>query len=499
MLNNKDLYIYKEIVPITDEQSKLAIGVSINRYEIKKYIDVQNLTETDCYIVDCTQRIVIPNETIYNPAPTPLSPENQYNNYPALLTNQITINSSNDEIANYYLLQYSPKTLNTTVMTDSSMSDSSGLSYSQQHTSGSTISQTNSYGISGNIGTFGEDLTSGFSASFDHSNTVSKENSNTSGKTTSQDVQKANSDSMSMKDWGSYAIIDGNNQTPTWVWGQEYPWNVLQFKTIDSNGNVILPNWIKQRLFDGTQLYPPTQLSLFGIDFVSKASWLVQMYNRVTASNLVFTHTINYCTASHMMSGTPPNGTVTATMTKLSAPITFNSSPLDLAQLALDAISNSAATGFIESHFTVVPSTNSFFEIVSRSNNLLVRGRGFSKTMFADFTANTVSLDVYFKITDNDVYTLFLKCWKTADANCILTITINGDSNNTIVKNVNDLEFNGGEDNMVAVILRNRNYTAADYYDYLQFGMNHISIVITSDPKDINGNKGFQLRTLAIG
>jgi hypothetical protein len=305
---------------------------------------------------------------------------------------------------------------------------------------------------------------------------------------------------MSIKDWGSYAIIDNQNQTPTWIWGQEYPWNIIQFNYADSaSGNVVLPVWVQQRLCDGTQIYPPTQLSLFGIDFTSKASWRVQMSNIVTSSNIIFTHTINYCTASHMISGTAPNCVVNATINKLYTPVVFQSIPLDLAQLALDSISNSAATGFTESQFTVPPTTNTYFEIVSRSNNLLVRGTGFTPSMLVDFTASKVSLDVYFKITDNDVYTLFLKCWKTQEANCILTFTINGDNNNAIIKNVNDAEFNGGEENMVSINLRNNDYTSAEYYDYLQFGLNHINISITSDPNNTTDSKGFQLRTLAIG
>ena len=32
---------------------------------------------------------------------------------------------------------------------------------------------------------------------------------------------------MSVKDWGSYATINPVYLYPTWVFGQEYPWNAI--------------------------------------------------------------------------------------------------------------------------------------------------------------------------------------------------------------------------------------------------------------------------------
>lgn len=186
MLNKKDLYIHKEVIPIeytppstSDDPnpSSVQIGTSINKYEVRKYIDIQNLQEIDCYIVNCTQRIIIPNQNLQNI----LDPQKStaYEKYPALLTNKIDVTTPDegDTIANYYLLQYTPKTLNANVTTDISASDSNGASYSQQHTSGSTVSQTNSYGGSVNLGFAGDVPQGGISANMDSSHTVSQENS----------------------------------------------------------------------------------------------------------------------------------------------------------------------------------------------------------------------------------------------------------------------------------------------------------------------------------
>ena len=224
MINQKDLYIHKEIVPII--QNGLQIGTSINQYEITKYVEVKNLQETEGYIVTCSQRIIIPNQNIYSPKPEPV---NGFENYPALLTNAISITpGTGTSVTTQYLIKYNPKTLNTTIMSDTSASDSSGTSFSQQHTTGSSTSQTNSYGSSANIGFFGDALVGGVSMSSEHSDTTSQSNSEGIDKGTNHGKSLTNSDSMSMKDWGSYAMIDINNQTPTWVWGQEYPWNIIQ-------------------------------------------------------------------------------------------------------------------------------------------------------------------------------------------------------------------------------------------------------------------------------
>lgn len=496
MINAKDLYTYNAIVPIiTDNDNQ--IGVSINQYEVKKYTDLKNLCETNSYVVTCTQRIIIPNKNVYNLAPEPVY---AFDDYPALLTNKISIAQSTNSgtISKQYLLKYTPKTLNTTIMSDVSASTTAGTSFSQQHTTGSSTSQTNSYGASVNIGFFGETPTGGVSANYEYSGTKGYSSSDGTDRGANYGNTAADSESMSIKDWGSYAVIDNASQTPTWIWGQEYPWNVIQFRNTSGKDNhILLPDYVVKRLYIDQQISPPSQLSLFCIDFTSKASWYIQMSNDVGAS-ITLQHTLNYLTASHGLD----NNKLFASMRVVLSDTQFSSDVLDLPLLALDPISSNefpktSVTGFLQSKFTVVPAPGKTFEIVSGANNLLCRGQGFIKPMFTDFSGadKTASLDVFFKILDSDFdYILFLKCWKTTTINCIIKITINGEQ---IEKNVTSLESEGGENNLISINLRNKNYASAEYHDFLKLGLNTIKIEIT--PEGNSSGAGFFLRTLAIG
>jgi hypothetical protein len=105
-------------------------------------------------------------------------------------------------------------------------------------------------------------------------------------------------------------------------------------------------------------------------------------------------------------------------------------------------------------------------------------------------------MTLLFKITDavND-YTLFLKHWKTSAMGVTLTITVNGNTANQLVKTVNSYEAEGGENNLLSIVLRNQNYASIDYSDYLTPGLNSIEIAIT--PNDGKA-AGYALRAVSL-
>ncbi len=224
LLRKKDLYTHREV-------KSIGYGTSVLTYEVQQYKDVRNLTEVTGYLVTCTQRLIIPNSNAYVVTP---QVETQYNNYPALLTNEIDLDfGQTGETADPCLLSYSPKTLNTAIITDTNDSTSSSSSRSENHTAGSSIAQSNSYSASISVG---DSMMGGPSESVSitagRSNTHSTDQSLNTGQTSDSGNNFSDSNSMSIKDWGSYAILDSSSQQKiTWVWGQEYPWNVAKFKS----------------------------------------------------------------------------------------------------------------------------------------------------------------------------------------------------------------------------------------------------------------------------
>ncbi len=109
MIRKKDLHTFYEVEDIMI--NSVNIGTTIISYEVRQYIDVRNLKESRAYQVLCTQRIVIPNGTEFSLMP---QTDNAYNNYPVLLENKVSLNCGN---AGLILQSYSPKTMNTAVVT----------------------------------------------------------------------------------------------------------------------------------------------------------------------------------------------------------------------------------------------------------------------------------------------------------------------------------------------------------------------------------------------
>jgi hypothetical protein len=529
MLNLNDLYTFHTSQPLIyinpSTNIKTTLGTTIISYEIRQYRNLKNLSEAIAYKVKCTQRVVIPNANPYVPGSSYVT---KFLNYPVAVTNKITFPNSSLE-----LVSYSPRTLNSSVVTSVSNSSesNSGTSSSatMQHTSGSTTSQSNSFGASASVGFFGDALTGGMSADYDHSWSSEHSKSNSlgsqAGKDASSSNQSSSNDSMSIKDWACYSSIDSTDHSPTWVWGQEYPWNIIQYRNDDNTDNIVLPNFVKPLLYDqgSQQLLPPSELSQFGVDFTMKAVWVLasDIFTPVSVS-----HMMSCYTASHQLTGEE----LVAQINELKH-FTYTTPPLDLCVYGLDPIfsdglASSAVVGFILRRFIVKPtpavlSQGSItkpvhFKIISTVNNLLIQDTteygnlavedadaGFTSSetaLSAKFTSNCLSLkmSLSFKIIDEiDNFRLYLKHWKTDAVDVMLTIVINNDEDNMIIKLVNAQEAEGGEKNLLSISLRNLDYSSVDYHDYLKLGLNTIDITITP-AKGVSDNCGYQLRAISI-
>lgn len=509
MMNLKDLNTYYEIVPLQDSSNTI-FGLAIISYEIKRYRDLRNLVETFAYQVLCTHRIIIPNSTSYTPATS----SSRFTNYPAIVMNKLVCSQSSpsSEIVSYF-----PRTLNASVQTSVSTAASTSSSATIQHTSGSSSSESNSFSASASLGLLGDGPTGDLSGGSDHTWGTERSKSLSTGRDAGNERQLGVSDSMSIKDWACNTYL-GTDGSLMWIWGQEYPWDVIRYGVVNNT----LPAFIQSLLYDGAQLLPPSQLSQFGLDFTMKVSWTVQP----AGMPVTFTHTVNYYTATHQLDGS-------ALTASINGPQQFtyiSPSTLDVCTYGLDPITNEGQTrvaiiGFVPRQFLVPPVpaqvnggqiTNPVpFKILSSSNTLLIQdttpyanlttadsGAGFTPSETAltvTFTQNCTSLtmSLSFKLVDTvNSYKLLMKHWKTDSQGVMVTITINGDSSNSIVKYVDALEAEGGESNLLSISLRDLSYGSADYHDYLNLGFN--SILITFTPLGSLSNCGYQIRAISI-
>jgi Rieske Fe-S protein len=500
MLRTADLYTYHERLMLVGPSG--VVGQVINDYDIRAYTDVRNLGVTHGYIISLSQRIIIPAAL----APTSASPSSGYVNYPALLINTIVPNvDTKDDIE---LIDYAPITVNAAVDTSINSAVSASTSDSRQYTTGSSTSVTNTYDVSVNLSKM-----SGVSGGFSHAQTNTVENSRTAGTDVGADRQGGSSDAMSVKEWGSYLAIDVIQQAPTWTWTQEYPWNVFLYQDRDAIQNVTLPPFVLNRLFltppttdppgSAATAAPPSSLSLTGLNFVSKARW---RFVPQTADAISFTHTLSYTTASHTITTNGTSATLTPVSLTLSpaGPTTIST----LAVYALDAVGRVSSAGallsFAPSQFDAPPQAGASFSVKSAANDLLAEGTGFTfplgadPVFQADVTTQSATLTVKFKIADtNQDYTLYLKHWKTTSTGCTLSITINEES--PIARHVDAAESGGGSDNVLSIYLRNLDYTSPEFYDYLQMGLNVITITATSEDVTNKATCIYALRSLGIG
>lgn len=497
------------------------IGKLTSNFEVQNYEDLQlnNINviiqpKTRKYILTCTQTIQISNTNSININPE--SDSGQFVDYPVLLQPFITFEESAG--VNINLLDYSPKTVNTKVQQSGTIGRTNGesSSVSRSSTVGSSTSQTNSFDTSVSVG-YTAGLNGGANASttvsYGHSETTTNERSQTSGNesSASRSSETSGSSSMSIKDWGAFALINPNTKmaSASWVFGQEFPWDALEcrkFKNsnILQDGNKVqieIPKEMKVRLYDGDFLYPPSHLSMFGVNFITKTSWLIEL-DSSAADNLIVNQKITYYLASHTLQKSDNGYEVVVTMDQ--EPLNIQTkeydsgikSNLDLQVMSLNAISrssNTAIIGFIKKNFITAPELNQKFRIQSEATNLYIvdstlnnnNSNFFINNQYglgARFTTGSDSplkMSLFYKIIDvNSDYKLYIKHWKNTKVGVYLKFIINGDLENPIVKYVDSLEAEGGEQNLLILSLRNSDFASVDYHDYLQLGLNSIDIEI---------------------
>jgi hypothetical protein len=528
MFTRTDPYSFTKYTPLFAGSAQ--VGTLKAEYRVTHYDDLQ-LAGADAvdqpanrmYLVHCTQRIVVWNQTADDVSPT--KDDSHYCNYPAIINALMELQADGADVA---LVDYSPQTVNTKIESAGTQGNTTGATQSSSTSStvGSSTAETNSYGTSVSAGAGPEGLTGSVSANFEHSSTYTTEHSHTVGDEASRSMSQeaTSSASMSMKDWGAYATVNPLTQTPAWTFGQEFPWDAVSCRKIDPAGQpnpggqvpLAIPAAMLARLSDGDVLWPPSHLSMFGVNFIMRSVWRVTVPNTVT-DTITVDHLINYYSASHELEAGP---TVRVFLDPQPAILQSDSgeisAAIDLPLMALDPIGlteRAAVVGFIPKKFTVAPDQGPL-KILSTANDLLIvdtsdyagkaAGAKFAASegsLAATFSGSDqeLQLTVYFKIRDsiND-YSFFLKHWKGTAGALSLGLTINGNTNAALTRRVDDLEGEGGDNNLSSIELRNQNFATIDYHDYLQLGLNAIVISISPAPDAAGGQAEYHLRALSI-
>lgn len=518
------------------------VGQLIVDFHVVDYDNVQvqdfssiNKPNNRKFLLHCTQRIII--STNNNPLLTaPTDDIDSYENYLAFIDNSLTVkDSNNNNEIDIQLLDYSPKTINTQIQRSDTSDTSSGTSSSNSRstTSGSSMSDTNSFGTSVSLSSHASLMDAGISSNTtvnqEHSSTVTNEHSITSGSEVSNNKNQSLSESasMSIKDWGAFAYLEQNSDAKIgWIFAQQYPWDAIRCrKTVQdsqSNGKVqlIIPNEMLANLYDGESLLPPSELSLFGVNFVSKSLYLISFDNDSESINI--NHSVLLYTASHQLITNKQVAVYIAPQ----CVDTFTDDPtsINLPIMSLDVLGlpdKQAIVGFSPNKFIKAPSPMnsgkvSVFKISSASNTLYIKdttdyksitdnGAGFTASQtrltasFSELGTN-LSFTLYFKVVDTgNYYNLYLKHWITQGSKGIkLTLTINEDSENAIVKYVDAEEAVGAEKNLLTIALRDLDYASIDYHDYLQLGLNSIKVTIEPIDGQYSVNCGYEIRAISI-
>lgn len=540
MFKRTDPYSFSRFIPLTNGTSTDSIGTLTCEYQVTHYDDIQlngsasaQKKSTIKFLLHCTQKINIFNSDGMNLSPS--KNLGSYNNYPVLINCLADLITDTD--TSFELLDYSPQTVNTKVQSSGVNGTTAGQTsgFSSSSTVGSSTSQTNSYGATVS--------TESASVNYEHSSTKTEESSQTTGHETSnsRSADASTSATMSVKDWGAYALVNAATKNPSWSFGQEYPWDCIECRRTDGTTNpnnsnqslIILPSAMSTRLYDGVSLYPPSQLSMFGFNFIMKATWLVTV-NDGDTGDVTIEHTLNFFTGSHGLSpdSAPTiNSIVSAYMDQNPTILTTSdpaglSTTLNLPMMAIDPLGTrkvNAIVGFIPNKFFTPPvaATASVaaipFSIISTANNLLIldttqysapsaadAGAGFVATETAlsgNFTTNCTSLQItiFAKVVDTvDDYVLFIKHWKASSGGVVLTLVINGDTANPIKKYVDEIMTEGGGKNLLSIALRNQDYASIDYHDYLQLGLNSIQVTIEPINAADFADSTYQIRAISI-
>ncbi len=491
----RNYYTFENDLSLTNDASGVRFGRSITQYEIRRRRDVKNLDSIMGYVLMMKQRIIIPSTTNYQPG---TRSQSSYKNYPAILSNKVTLKANNG--ADILLQEMFPRTLNSQVSTSTTVGNSTGTSTTQQNTSGSSDTNVNTFGIGISGGMFGELPFVSLSSEYSHSWQNTKMHSQIQGSSLSENHSSGAASTMSIKDWSSYGYLDNKGINPTWLWGQSYPWDVIQYNQTKNGTTINLPDFVQSRLLSDDLVLPPSQLSLFGLDFIMTAGWIINFPKGMSEDETI---TILHTTQSFIASHEKDGDSISATLQSSSAAnqSQYSSGTLSLSKYALDPImsagsDNGAAIGFKANPFTYPPHSGSIFKILSLANNLQVTGMGFEADMTTDFS-KPANLTVTFKITDTSVsYSLLFMHWIGKNSsNCEINYTINGKWTGVLL--VSSIEGEGGQNNISAIDLRNTDFTSINFHDYLIQGTNTIKLKIV--PTDASISNKYTLFALAVG
>lgn len=490
-----NFYTARETVQLANAQN-VPFGQSLMTYQVQRFRDVSNLGSERAYLVTMMQRIIVPNPTLYQPGP---SSSTSYQNYPAILQSEVALTATNNP--KILLRNIFPRTLNAQVSSSQSESSGSDTGKSVQNTSGSNQSTVNSYGVSISGGFSGLSPLGSITTQSGQSFSSGTMQSSTTGNTSSTSQNTGASQSMSIKDWSSFGILDAAAVNPSWLFGQAYPWDVLQYNQVGAGNAINLPSFVIANLYDNGLVLPPSQLSQFGVDFTMTANWLLLYPDAITEDEtLQFTHTITSYTASHMASA----GTISATLqSKTEAnSCTVQSPALSLSKYGLSPLSASGVTastaiGFPVADWTIAPtSARGACKVVSPGDTLQVDAEGFDATMTSDFSVPT-TVTLTFKVPDfNLAYTLAMMHWLGAGSGPVAVQWNVNDGKGTGTIVVEAEKGEGAQSNTAVIALRNTDFTDIGFHDYLVIGTNTVTLTIAPQG---TGSSSYTLHAVGLG
>ncbi|RYD67795.1 MAG: hypothetical protein EOP58_02305 [Sphingomonadales bacterium] len=135
---------------VPDTQQTAQMGVLSSKYSVTEYHDARmkpdGTSSRRAYAVMLVQKLTLNNPSANSFAALTQYP--QYRNYPVLAVQRCTMDPPPQGIS-CYVDDYYPKTLNASVQTSTNDATSSASASTFQRTSGSNMSETSSYQVSG--------------------------------------------------------------------------------------------------------------------------------------------------------------------------------------------------------------------------------------------------------------------------------------------------------------------------------------------------------------
>ena len=475
------------------DSSGAAFGQSILEYQIYRRTDVANLKHEKGYYLQVKQRLIIPNPNSYTLGAETVA---AYKNYPAIIQNKLNLKLNNAATAR--IAHVFPRTLNSQVTVNSSAATGQSNTTSHQTTSGSSTSNVNTFGVSASLGFFGSNPVGDLGLSYTHSWIRGSSTESSRGGAAESSTDNSFENTMSVKDWSAYSQLGDDNLSLSWIWGQSYPWDVILYNHASSGDNIDLPQFVQDRMVSNGLVLPPSELSLFGLDFTAQASWFIEFPEGVKENEtLTISHETTSFSASHSVDGADFAARLQSSTEASSA--SYSSGVLDLSLYSLSPIGgypaeDPATIGFKVDPFTYFPATDTDpFKILSATNDLQVTGTGFYKVMTSSFT-NDPTLEISFKISNTNLdYELVMMHWTEGENDCLIDWTVNGKFTGTARLN-RDISSEG-QTTSTRLTLRNRDYESLNFLDYLVIGLNTVSIKVTPAPNA--GKVGLNVYTLS--